>query len=252
MATNASRAEPISHNGQPSRRLAAVLSAALVAGVAVFLVSTLRKGHNWDGDYALYIMHAENIVAGRPYGATPYIFNPLNRIHPAAYPPGLPLLLAPVYRVAGVNLQRMKLVGVASFALFLFVFARTATHRLPTPLALALVATLGFHPWVWDFKDTVFSEFPFMFFCYATLALVDGISEQPLSRRWAAMGAAAVTLALACLTRSIGLVLLPTILLVSWRATRRLVNSGTLVVLTAVLLIVLVRLVFPQDAGTYV
>jgi 4-amino-4-deoxy-L-arabinose transferase-like glycosyltransferase len=224
----------------------------LVAGVAVFLVSTLRKGHNWDGDYALYIMHAENIVAGRPYGATPYIFNPLNRIHPAAYPPGLPLLLAPVYRVAGVNLQRMKLVGVASFALFLFVFARTATHRLPTPLALALVATLGFHPWVWDFKDTVFSEFPFMFFCYATLALADGISEQPLSRRWAAMGAAAVTLALACLTRSIGLVLLPTILLVSWRATRRLVNSGTLVVLTAVLLIVLVRLVFPQDAGTYV
>jgi len=136
VAANASRAEPISHNGQPSRRLAAVLSAALVAGVAVFLVSTLRKGHNWDGDYALYIMHAENIVAGRPYGATGYIFNPQNWIHPAAYPPGLPLLLAPVYRLAGLDLQRMKLVGVFSFALFLLVFARTATRHLPATRSL--------------------------------------------------------------------------------------------------------------------
>ena len=251
VATNASRADRVGNNGQPSRRLAAVLSAALVAGVAVFLVSTLRKGHNWDGDYALYIMHAENIVARRPYGVTGYIFNPQNWIHPASYPPGLPLLLAPVYRVAGVNLQRMKLVGVTSFALFLLVFARTATHRLPAPLALALVATLGFHPWVWDFKDTIFSEFPFMLFCYATLALVDGISEQPLNRRWAAISTASVTLALACLTRSIGLVLVPTILLVCWHGTRRLVNPGSLIVLTAVLLIALARLVFPYDAGTY-
>ena len=252
MATNALRADRVGNNGQPSRRAAAVLSVALAAGVAVFLVGTLRKGHNWDGDYALYIMHAENIVAGRPYGATGYIFNPQNWIHPAAYPPGLPLLLAPVYRLAGLDLQRMKLVGVFSFALFLLVFARTATCRLPVPLGLALVAMLGFHPWIWDFKDTVFSELPFMLFCYATLALVDGVAEQPLNRKWAAIVASSVGLALACLTRSIGFVLLPTILLVYWHATRKLVNSGSLVVLSAVLLIGLARLALPYDAGTYV
>lgn len=66
MATDALRADRVGNNGQPSRRAAAVLSVALAAGVAVFLVGTLRMGHNWDGDYALYIMHAENIVAGRP------------------------------------------------------------------------------------------------------------------------------------------------------------------------------------------
>ena len=252
MATNALRADRVGNNGQPSRRAAAVLSVALAAGVAVFLVGTLRKGHNWDGDYALYIMHAENIVAGRPYGATGYIFNPQNWIHPAAYPPGLPLLLAPVYRLAGLDLQRMKLVGVFSFALFLVVFARTATRHLPVPLALALVATLGFHPWIWGFKDTVFSELPFMFFSYATLALVDGMAEQPLNQKWAAIVAASVALALACLTRSIGLVLLPTIVLVCWHTTRKLINSGSLVVLAAVLLIALARVVFPYDAGTYV
>jgi len=252
VATNAPLADRVGNNGQPPRRVAAVLSVALAAGVAVFLAGTLRKGHNWDGDYALYIMHAENIVAGRPYGATGYIFNPQNWIHPAAYPPGLPLLLAPVYRLAGLDLQRMKLVGVFSFALFLLVFARTATHRLPTPLALALVATLGFHPWIWGFKDTIFSELPFMLFSYATLALIDDLPEQPLSRRWAAIVAASVALALACLTRSIGLVLFPAIVLVRWYRTRKLIDSGSLVVLGAGLLIALARLVFPYDAGTYV
>ncbi len=252
MAVNTSRPDGVANPYRLPRHAAAVLSVALAAGVAVFWVATLRQGHNWDGDYALYIMHAENIVAGRPYGATGYIFDPQNWIHPAAYPPGLPLLLAPVYRLAGLDLQRMKLVGVIAFALFLLVFARTATRRLPLPLALALIATLGFHPWVWGFKETIFSELPFMLFCYATLDLVDGMAEQPLQRSWPAIVAAAVCLALACLTRTIGVALLPAILLVYWLATRKLLNSGNLVILGGLLLIGLARLALPYDAGTYV
>ena len=252
MTTNAVQADGAATNGRRSRHAGTILSLVVATGVAVFWIATLREGHNWDGDYALYIMHAENIAAGRPYGTTQYIFNPQNWIHPAAYPPGLPLLLAPVYRLAGLDLQRMKLVGVLSFALFLLVFARTARRRLPPPLAVALIATIGFHPWIWDFKDTIFSELPFMLFCYATLGLVDQMAEQPLKWNWAAISASAVGLAFACLTRSIGVALFPAILLVHWWTTRKLVNSGTLIVLGGLLLIGLARLGFPYDAGTYV
>ncbi|HEY9443071.1 MAG TPA: hypothetical protein VIQ25_07570 [Gemmatimonadales bacterium] len=252
MTTNAVQADGAATNGRRSRHAGTILSLVVATGVAVFWIATLREGHNWDGDYALYIMHAENIAAGRPYGTTQYIFNPQNWIHPAAYPPGLPLLLAPVYRLAGLDLQRMKLVGVLSFALFLLVFARTARRRLPPPLAVALIATIGFHPWIWDFKDTIFSELPFMLFCYATLGLVDQMAEQPLKWNWAAISASAVGLAFACLTRSIGVALFPAILLVYWWTTRKLVNSGTLIVLGGLLLIGLARLGFPYDAGTYV
>jgi hypothetical protein len=252
VTTNAVQADGAATNGRRSRHAGTILSLVVATGVAVFWIATLREGHNWDGDYALYIMHAENIAAGRPYGTTQYIFNPQNWIHPAAYPPGLPLLLAPVYRLAGLDLQRMKLVGVLSFALFLLVFARTARRRLPPPLAVALIATIGFHPWIWDFKDTIFSELPFMLFCYATLGLVDQMAEQPLKWNWAAISASAVGLAFACLTRSIGVALFPAILLVHWWTTRKLVNSGTLIVLGGLLLIGLARLGFPYDAGTYV
>lgn len=252
MTTNAVQADGAATNGRRSRHAGTILSLVVATGVAVFWIATLREGHNWDGDYALYIMHAENIAAGRPYGTTQYIFNPQNWIHPAAYPPGLPLLLAPVYRLAGLDLQRMKLVGVLSFALFLLVFARTARRRLPPPLAVALIATIGFHPWIWDFKDTIFSELPFMLFCYATLDLVDQMAEEPLKWHWAAISASAVGLAFACLTRSIGVALFPAILLVYWWTTRKLVNSGTLIVLGGLLLIGLARLGFPYDAGTYV
>jgi hypothetical protein len=252
VTTNAVQTDGVATNGRRSRHAGTILSLVVATGVAVFWIATLREGHNWDGDYALYIMHAENIAAGRPYGTTQYIFNPQNWIHPAAYPPGLPLLLAPVYRLAGLDLQRMKLVGVLSFALFLLVFARTARRRLPPPLAVALIATIGFHPWIWDFKDTIFSELPFMLFCYATLGLVDQMAEQPLKWNWAAISASAVGLAFACLTRSIGVALFPAILLVHWWTTRKLVNSGTLIVLGGLLLIGLARLGFPYDAGTYV
>ncbi|HKU60420.1 MAG TPA: hypothetical protein VJQ44_04320 [Gemmatimonadales bacterium] len=252
MTSGAVQADGVAENGGLSRHAGAMLSLALAVGVAVFWIATLREGHNWDGDYALYIMHAENIATGRPYGTTQYIYNPQNWIHPAAYPPGLPLLLAPVYRLAGLDLQRMKLVGVLSFALFLLVFGRTARRHLPLPLAVALIATIGFHPWIWGFKDTIFSELPFMLFCYATLDLTDRMAEQPLKRSWGAILASAFALALACLTRSIGVALFPAILLVYCWRTRKLINAGTLTLLGGLLLIGLSRLAFPYDAGTYV
>jgi hypothetical protein len=229
----------------------ALVSGVLIAGIAVFLFSTMRVGLDWDGDYALYIMNAQNIAEGRPYAVTGFLPNPANPIHPAAYPPGLPLMLAPVYASMGLDLQKMKCVGIVSFVLFLAVFSRTALRFLPPPLAVAATATIGLHPYFWDFKDTIFSELPFLFFCYAALHLFDDLNRpEPKPRRWMLAGAG-FTLAYAYLVRTVGIVLLPVALLAALCACRRAVNPGTIAVAVAAAICGAVNLLFPNDLNTY-
>ena len=48
----------------------------LILLIALFYGLTIRQGHEWGDDFAMYIHHAENIAAHRPYAATGYIYNP--------------------------------------------------------------------------------------------------------------------------------------------------------------------------------
>jgi hypothetical protein len=44
-------------------------------------ILTLNSGHNWGGDFAQYILHAQNILGHRPYSGDIMIESPL------VYPP---------------------------------------------------------------------------------------------------------------------------------------------------------------------
>ena len=73
--------------------------------VGALFVLTIREGEDWGDDFSMYIHHAENIARGVPYGETGYIYNPHNpAVGPKIYPPGFPLLLAPVVKLFGRNL----------------------------------------------------------------------------------------------------------------------------------------------------
>jgi hypothetical protein len=227
----------------------------LVAGIASALLRALRPGQEWDGDFALYIMNARNIVLGLPYAQTAYIFNPANpNLHPAAYPPGLPLLFAPLYAFWGLDLVKFKVLCVIALCLFLLVFQRIARTVVRPSYALCLTALVGLHPFIMASENSPSSEFPFMFFCYAALWVLNRTQEEETSRRWPAalmvMGALAV--ALAYLTRSIGILLFPTAFVVSLLHTRRLITPTNASLAAALTVIVLAQLAFPADIGTYV
>lgn len=228
-----------------------LLSGVLIISIGLFLCLTVRRGHNWDGDFALYIMNARNIVEHLPYSHTGFIANPLNPINPAAYPPGLPLLLAPVYWLSGVNLDQMKLVGIASFVLTLVLFARIARLYLSRSVALAATAAVGLHPYIWEFKDTIYSELPFMFFCYASLYYVHGLNQAKQTATPMAVLGAATALAMAYLTRSVGGILFPVALLSSLVASRRLINPVTVAIVIGAAISVLVQVLLPSDLKTY-
>ncbi|MGC1645521.1 MAG: hypothetical protein WA741_06810 [Candidatus Sulfotelmatobacter sp.] len=48
---------------------------ALLVAIGTFHAATVRQGHLWADDFAMYVHHARNIVEGHPYTDTNYIYN---------------------------------------------------------------------------------------------------------------------------------------------------------------------------------
>ena len=85
-----------------------------------------------DGDYAQYLLHAKAIIQGRSYSDTGYIFHSdAWSVGPRAYPPGLPLTLAPIVAVAGIHSPLFRLLMLGST----LAFAYLAWHRLAACVA---------------------------------------------------------------------------------------------------------------------
>ena len=146
--------------------------ACLLGAVALFYTATVRPGHLWADDFAMYVHHAQNLVEGRPYAETGYIYNPrVPAYSPGMYPPVFPLLLAPSYKFFGLDLLPMKLEQIAFFLLALAV-AYGLWRRVLGSYALALVAILGCSPVFWLAKDSVLSDLPFLFFFYLAALIV--------------------------------------------------------------------------------
>lgn len=185
-------------------------------------LATLREGQEWGDDFSLYVAHARNLAEGRPYADTGYIYNPQNAVvSPRSYPPIFPLLLAPVYHAFGMNLMAMKAFVVILFMAVLGVLALVYRKRLPPAYALACLALFALNPYVWQHKDRLLSETPFMLFAYLALLLAEKAQTVDGSRwRSVVWGlAAGLIVYLAVGTRTVGAVLLPSIL--GWDVLRR-------------------------------
>lgn len=78
----------------------------LLLAVPLFFLN-IHNTHSAGGDdYALYIHQAQNIATGKPWYQTQYLFNPYNNCYsPPHYPPGYPLLLAPIVKLWGIAIK---------------------------------------------------------------------------------------------------------------------------------------------------
>ncbi|MEW5930752.1 MAG: glycosyltransferase family 39 protein, partial [Gemmatimonadota bacterium] len=198
----------------PRRRAArwAAPGLALLLGLVHLAMLGDGPGPTYGDDWALYLLHARSLVEGRPYADTGFLPSPLNPwFSPQRYPPGFPLLLAPVYAVAGLDFRALKGVVVLGLAGTLLLLAHLARRELPGPAAPAVVLLAGLHPFVWTFRDDLLPDLPFTFFCMLALALAERAAATDQTRRERAVwGAAALaSTAAAVATRSIGIVLVP-------------------------------------------
>ncbi len=184
----------------------------IVAALYCFYIVTMRAGHGWGGDFALYLMHARNLAFFREYTHTAFLYDAGGMImSPRNYPPMLPLVLAPVVRFFGIDYFALRCVTSALIVLSMVPLYLLARRTIPSGAALILIVLSGLSGSILDFKDAVASEAPYFFFSFLALAVATRAWESGLFRTSAIpLGiATGACCAAAYLSRSVGLALFP-------------------------------------------
>lgn len=132
----------------------------MLAFIPIFAGSSKYQG--WGGDYAGYLLQAKCISNGTALGNTNYIYNPgYAELAPPAYPVGFPLLLAPVYKIFGLDIMAFtRLMGLFWWLTGMGVFLLLKRYFSNW---VSLVAALFFiyHPILFFERNGVLSDYPF-------------------------------------------------------------------------------------------
>jgi hypothetical protein len=223
----------------------------LLGGIFLFYAATIREGHVWDDDVAQYVLHARNIAEGRHYSDTGYIFNPeYAALGPISYPPGFPLLLAPIWALRGMDFHAMKLLEVVCMIAWLAAVYAYFRREFSVPMNLFLIAVLGFCPLFWDFKDFIGSEFPFLAALYAALVLIRRAYSQEGEPSLRAVLAVSLMIFAAYSIRTVGAVLIPALLIRDLLANRRISRFTALTCSLSCTLCAAVSLYLRSAGGT--
>ncbi len=161
-----------------------MLLSAVVGAVAIGLH---RTGHSWGDDFTLYLRQAGSLLDGNVGQViADNHFNVDNAAKPGfspyVYPWGFPILLAPFYRVFGLDYAALKLVEVASLLGFLWGFHGIVRQRMTRWLAFVTVASIGTTLAYLIHTDRLVSEFPYMAVVTLTLWWLDRLrrNHRPL------------------------------------------------------------------------
>jgi hypothetical protein len=205
-------------NVSGSNRQQTFLQLGLVALIAVVYLANLTPEHVFvNDDFAAYVMHSANVVEGRSYTAINYVPNPqaLWLAPSNGYPPVYPLLLAPAYKIWGLNLRALKVVTVLCFVGFLVIFAELMRPTLSPLMSCCALLILGFNPVFWEHRNVLLSEFPYLMFSFGALLAIQRVYKD-LTADEVRIGMIVFVSILIYLTygiRTIGIVLLPALVL---------------------------------------
>ena len=162
-------------------RLSIVTGALLIVCICLvgaFQFATIQPGMTGGEDSALYLLHARNIAFGRPYLATGYIYSiETAKYSPAGYPPVFPIMLAPLFRLYGLDPHPYKVMMVCVLVLSLFVIGLLYWDEIPPSQLLLLLVLLGFNPFITQQKNEILSDLPFLLFVYLAFLLFRDVRE---------------------------------------------------------------------------
>lgn len=173
----------------------------------VFMIVTMNDGHPWGDDFAMYLLHANQIADGKPYSETGFIYNDLAPTYaPASYPPGFPLILAPVVHLFQYNYLAYKIYLLCFFILFLILIAIFLRGKINNQAIYCVLIIIGFSIFFMQLLDSVLSDIPGAAFFILSLILIERSFRSDNLMTWVLAG---FCLGFAYLIRSTAIVIIP-------------------------------------------
>jgi len=230
-----------------------ILTNTLIFLISIFYFWNINGGHDWGGDFSMYIMNAENILQRTPYDQTGYIYNNEVVYGPSAYPPIFPLLLTPFISIWGINLRILKIPGILCFIVFLIFFNQLKILRnICFPLRILMIFLIGLFPYFFILSESIMSDFAFLLFSFVSLDLMnktikfENFSPKELYFYFLS----SFFIALAYGTRTIGIVLFPVYLILSTIKLRK-KHLGIILSILFSILLILVQNSLVSQTGDY-
>jgi hypothetical protein len=141
-----------------------VVLSTIVAVAAALAVLLHRNGHTQGDDFALYLRQARSLFdgdIGQVVSDNRFaVLNSDTGFSPIAYPWVWPLLLSPFVHAWGFDYDRLKLVEVATFCLWLVLLHGIVRRRIGWWPATAIVAVFATAPTFLAHTDQLLTEFP--------------------------------------------------------------------------------------------
>lgn len=233
-----------------SERIRNYMIALTIALIGALYLAMINPSETWGEDSFMYIHHAINIADGVKYDNLGLVLNPKEMINPSSLPPVLPLLLAPVYKIFGLNIPAMKAEICFVFLIFMFLLVLLFRNRFSFASLLGLLIIFSIHPSMLKFTD-ILSDIPFLLFTYWTLLLIHKFYGSEYSRTGIIPALyLGLVMYLSYGTRSAGAILLPCLLAYEFIHWRR-ISSRTIITIGMFLFLAAIQWIFLHNEGGY-
>ena len=155
--------------------------------IFVFSLFELTVGHNWGDDHAQYIAQARAIATGTisswlEKSIYTYSTSTTSGLGTVVYPWGEPLLLAPLYKLFGLNYFVFKLEGIIFLAASIFVLYYIFLELTSKKNAFLLTFFCTINTGYITYANEIYADYPCLFFTFlAILFILKYLKERTLS-----------------------------------------------------------------------
>jgi len=150
---------------------------SIIIGLScLFIWGIGTNGENWGDDNASYIMQSLSLINGSPqeyFDLNRFtIETSTDKLGPIVYPWGYPTLLAPIILIFGIDIVKLKLIGILSFILFLVILFWGFRKVHSDFWLISFVCIFAYHPFLLQYTDQINSDLPFLLTSTISIILI--------------------------------------------------------------------------------